>query len=169
MIRWRTPRGQRCHVLTSPGRYKALTALMLLGPGTPMLLQGQEFAASSPFFFFADHQQELAQLVSQGRVEFLSQFQGIATPEMQAYLPDPADPETFERSKLDFSEREQHAEMYQLHRDLLQLRREMPSFAPSAAAVSMERSSVPKLLCCAFWREWTGPIAARQFRVLPWL
>ncbi len=117
-------RGQRCHVFTSPGRYKALTALMLLGPGTPMLWQGQEFAASSPFFYFADHQQELAKLVSQGRVEFLSQFQGIATPEMQAYLPDPADPETFERSKLDFSEREQHAEMYQLHRDLLQLRRE---------------------------------------------
>ena len=117
-------RGQRCHVFTSPGCYKALTAVMLLGPGTPMLWQGQEFAASSPFFFFADHQQELAKLVSQGRVEFLSQFQGIATPEMQAYLPDPADPETFERSKLDFSEREQHAEMYQLHRDLLQLRRE---------------------------------------------
>ena len=82
--------GQRCHVLTSPGRYKALTALMLLGPGTPMLWQGQEFAASSPFFYFADHQPELAQLVYQGRVEFLSQFQGIATPEMQAYLPDPA-------------------------------------------------------------------------------
>ncbi|HEY5868521.1 MAG TPA: DUF3459 domain-containing protein, partial [Candidatus Tectomicrobia bacterium] len=117
-------RGQRCHLRASPGCYKALTALMLLGPGTPMLWQGQEFAASSPFFYFADHQQELAQLVYQGRVEFLSQFQGIATPEMQAYLPDPADPETFERSKLDFSEREQHAEMYQLHRDLLQLRRE---------------------------------------------
>jgi maltooligosyltrehalose trehalohydrolase len=53
-------RGLRCHVLTSPGRYKAMTALMLLGPGTPMLFQGQEFAASSPFFYFADHQQELA-------------------------------------------------------------------------------------------------------------
>ena len=44
-------RGLRCHVLTSPGRYKALTALLLLGPGTPMLFQGQEFAASSPFSF----------------------------------------------------------------------------------------------------------------------
>src|SRR5206468_882209 len=121
-------RGWRCHVLTSPGRYKAMTALMLLGPGTPMLFQGQEFAASSPFFYFADHQQELAKLVYQGRVEFLAQFHSIATPEMQAYLPDPADPATFERSKLDFSEREQHAEMYMLHRDLLRLRREEPVF-----------------------------------------
>ena len=43
-------RGLRCHRLTSPGRSKALTAVMLLGPGTPMLFQGQEFAASSPFF-----------------------------------------------------------------------------------------------------------------------
>jgi maltooligosyltrehalose trehalohydrolase len=89
-----------------------------------MLLQGQEFAASSPFFYFADHQEELATLVYQGRVEFLAQFHSIATPEMQSYLPDPADPATFERSKLDFSEREQHAEIYMLHRDLLQLRRE---------------------------------------------
>ena len=121
-------RGQRCHVLTSPGRYKAMTALILLGPGTPMLFQGQEFAASSPFFYFADHQRELAALVRQGQTEFLVQFGGIATPAMQACLPDPADPATFERSKLDFSERELHAEIYRLHRDLLRLRREDPVF-----------------------------------------
>jgi maltooligosyltrehalose trehalohydrolase len=121
-------RGLRCHVLTSPGRYKALTALMLLGPGTPMLWQGQEFAASSPFFYFADHRQELAKLVYQGRVEFLSQFRSIATPAMQADLPDPADPVTFERSKLDLSERERHAEVYRLHSDLLRLRHEDPVF-----------------------------------------
>jgi maltooligosyltrehalose trehalohydrolase len=120
--------GQRCHVLTSPGRYKALTALLLLGPGTPMLWQGQEFAASSPFFFFADHRQELAKPVYQGRVKYLSQFHSMTTPEMQSSLPDPADPATFARSKLDVSEREQHADMYRLHRDLLQLRREDPVF-----------------------------------------
>src|SRR5205085_6848664 len=48
-------RGQRCRELTSPGRFKAVTALLLLGPGTPMLFMGQEFAASSPVFYFADH------------------------------------------------------------------------------------------------------------------
>jgi maltooligosyltrehalose trehalohydrolase len=92
-------------------------------PGTPMLFQGQEFAASSPFFYFADHNPELAKLVRKGRAEFLAQFPSIATPDMQACLPGPADPRTFERSKLDLSERERHAEVYALHKDLLRLRR----------------------------------------------
>lgn len=116
--------GLRGHLLSSPGRYRALTALLLLAPGTPLLFQGQEFAASSPFLYFADHNPELAPLVKNGRAEFLSQFPSIATPEVLARLPDPADPETFRRSKLDFSERSKHLEFYMLHRDLLQLRRE---------------------------------------------
>jgi maltooligosyltrehalose trehalohydrolase len=119
--------GLRCHQLTSPGRYRAMTALMLLAPGTPMLFQGQEFGASSPFYFFADHGQQLAPLVRHGRAEFLSQFPRIACPEIQTRLPDPADPRTFERSKLDLSERQQHAEIYNLHRDLLRLRRQDPA------------------------------------------
>jgi maltooligosyltrehalose trehalohydrolase len=121
-------RGLRCHRLTSPGWYKALTAVMLLGPATPMLFQGQEFAASSPFFYFADFEGELARLVRQGRAESLRQFPSIAQAEMQARLPDPAAPETFARSKLDFSERQRHAEIYTLHRDLLRLRHEDPVF-----------------------------------------
>ena len=52
--------GERLHKLTSPGKFRALTALLLLAPGTPMLLQGQEFAASTPFLFFAHHKPELA-------------------------------------------------------------------------------------------------------------
>ncbi len=55
-----------------------MTALMLLGPGTPMLFQGQEFAASSPFLYFADHNENLAPLIRRGRAEFLSQFSSIA-------------------------------------------------------------------------------------------
>jgi maltooligosyltrehalose trehalohydrolase len=116
--------GQRCHLLTSPGRYRAMTALTLLGPGTPMLFQGQEFAASSPFLFFADHEERLAKLVRNGRAAYLAQFRSIAMPEMQACLPDPADPATFERSKLNLDERERHAGTCAMHRDLLKLRRE---------------------------------------------
>jgi maltooligosyltrehalose trehalohydrolase len=52
--------GLRAHAQTSPGRLRALTALLLLGPGTPMLFQGQEFASSSPFLYFADHKPDLA-------------------------------------------------------------------------------------------------------------
>ena len=81
--------GQRCHALTSPGRYRALTAFLLLTPSTPMLFQGQEFAASSPFLFFADHGKELAKQVRSGRAKFLAQFPSIAIPDIQAGLPDP--------------------------------------------------------------------------------
>jgi maltooligosyltrehalose trehalohydrolase len=121
-------RGLRCHALTSPGRFRAMTALLLLAPGTPMLFQGQEFAASSPFLFFADHHPELAQLVRKGRLEFLAQFPSAALEETKACIPDPADPRTFERCKLDLAERDKHAEVYALHRDLLRLRHDDPVF-----------------------------------------
>lgn len=91
-----------------------------------MLFQGQEFASTSPFYYFADHNPELAKMVSQGRRDFLSQFPTLATPQAQERIPEPADPETFRRCKLDFSEREKHDSVYALHRDLLCLRREEP-------------------------------------------
>lgn len=120
--------GLRCHLVTSPGCYRAMTTLLLLGPGTPMLFQGQEFAASSPFLFFADHERELAKLVRKGRLKSFNQFPSLALPETQARFADPSDPTTFKSCKLDFSERENHAEAYALHRDLLKLRREDPVF-----------------------------------------
>jgi maltooligosyltrehalose trehalohydrolase len=116
--------GERIHRLTSPGRYKAMTALLLLGPATPMLFQGQEFAASAPFLFFADHNPDLAKLVRQGRRKFLRQFPTLALPETQAGLANPDDLKTFERCRLDWSERERHRAIVALHQDLLKLRRE---------------------------------------------
>jgi maltooligosyltrehalose trehalohydrolase len=125
--------GKRCHQLTSPGRYRAMTALLLLGPATPMLFQGQEFAASSPFLYFADLPPELAKLARAGRAEFLAQFPSLAGPEAQTALPDPADRLTFERCKLDLTERERHAAAYALHVDLLRLRKEDPVFRGQGA------------------------------------
>jgi maltooligosyltrehalose trehalohydrolase len=116
--------GERLHQLTSPGRYRALTALLLLSPGTPMLFQGQEFAASAPFLFFADHVPDLARAVRRGRAKFLAQFPGLATAGVQAELADPGAAATFERCKLDPGERAHHAEAYDLCKDLLALRRE---------------------------------------------
>ncbi|MGZ5050107.1 MAG: malto-oligosyltrehalose trehalohydrolase [Methylobacter sp.] len=123
--------GKRLHLLTSPNRYRALTALFLLGPQTPMLFQGQEFAATSPFFYFADHKGDIAYQVARGRSEFLAQFRALATPEMQARLPDPGDPITFTLSKLDLNDRHLHPEAYALHCDLLKLRRDDPVFRAS--------------------------------------
>lgn len=116
--------GRRIHQLTSPSRYRAMTALLLLGPQTPMLFQGQEFAASAPFLYFADHHAELAALVRTGRGEFLGQFPSIAQPEVRARLHDPGDAATFEQCRLDHGERTRHAEAVALHRDLLRIRRE---------------------------------------------
>jgi maltooligosyltrehalose trehalohydrolase len=131
-------RGARLHELTSAGRLRAATALLLLGPATPMLFQGQEFGASAPFLYFADHKSELARAVTAGRQEFLSQFPSIATAEMQARLPDPSDPQTFVLCKLDWSERERHGTLHRLHRDLIRLRREDPVLSRCGVGRSVE-------------------------------
>jgi maltooligosyltrehalose trehalohydrolase len=125
--------GARLHQVTTPGRYRAITALQLLSPGTPMLFQGQEFAASSPFLFFADHKPELADAVRKGRAEFLSQFPSIATAEARSALADPGEESTFLRCKLNPAERDEHREAYALHCDLIRLRREDPVFSAQGA------------------------------------
>jgi len=117
-------RGLRVHQVTSPGRFRAMTALLLLMPGTPLLFQGQEFAATSPFLYFADFDAELSAAVRRGRAEFLTQFPSIAKYEQSTAIADPADISTFERCKLDFTERQHHGETYALHQDLLRLRRD---------------------------------------------
>lgn len=125
-------RGERIHLLTDPGRLKAMTALLLLAPGTPMLFQGQEFAASAPFLYFADLNEDLARSVHEGRIDFLRQFRSLALEEMRPVFRKPGDTETFELSKLDFRERESHAAVYALHKDLLRLRHEDPAFRAQA-------------------------------------
>lgn len=127
-----TLRGERADRLGAVGKYKAMTALLLLAPGTPMLFQGQEFAASTPFLYFCDHKAELAKQVREGRGTFLGQFRSLALPEVQSVIPDPGNPSTFESCKLDFSERQKNAPLYQMHKDLLRLRREDPVFRMQA-------------------------------------
>jgi maltooligosyltrehalose trehalohydrolase len=126
-------RGQRLHQLASSGRCRALTALLLLGPNTPMLFQGQEFAAFAPFLYFADHEPDLAAKVVEGRRKFLSQFRSMASVEMDPFIANPASKETFACCKLDFAEREKNAGTYQLHRDLLRLRKHDSVFSKPRA------------------------------------
>jgi maltooligosyltrehalose trehalohydrolase len=128
--------GLRIDQLTSPGRHRAITALLLLLPQTPMLFQGQEFAASAPFLYFADHNPDLAKLVRRGRSEFLGQFAHIATPETSARLDDPSSESTFLRCKLDWSERHRgaHAATLALVGDLIRLRRSDPTFRRQSLA-----------------------------------
>jgi maltooligosyltrehalose trehalohydrolase len=121
-------RGLRRHQVSSPGVYRALSALMLLGHGTPMLFQGQEFAASTPFFYFADHNPELSRQVFKGRKKFLRQFSSIAAVKNDRIITDPSDPETFQACILDHSERERNQSVFRFHKDLIHLRKTQPVF-----------------------------------------
>jgi maltooligosyltrehalose trehalohydrolase len=125
--------GSRLHQRAAPGAYRAMTALFLLMPGTPLLFQGQEFGASAPFFYFADHNPELAAAVAKGRAAFVSQFPSLASPEMQARLPLPHAPATFERCRLNWDEFDANGPVRRLHEDLLRLRRETPAFRSQRA------------------------------------
>src|SRR6266480_3949803 len=124
-----TGSGQRLRFQTSPGRYRAMTALLLLGPWTPLLFQGQEFGASSPFLFFTDvGDAAVSDGIRKGRAELLAPFLSLTEEETLRSLPAPDDPQTFSRCKLDFSEREKNRDLYNLHIDLLKLHREDSRF-----------------------------------------
>jgi maltooligosyltrehalose trehalohydrolase len=124
-----TGSGNRPRFQTSPGRYRAITALLLLGPWAPLLFQGQEFGASSPFLFFADvGDAAIRDAIRRGRAELLAPFLSLTEEETSRSLPAPDDPKAFSVCKLDFSEREKNRRLYDLHIDLLKLRREDSRF-----------------------------------------
>jgi maltooligosyltrehalose trehalohydrolase len=116
-------RGERTSHLLSPMRLKAGAALVLTSPFVPMLFQGEEWGASSPFAYFTAHEEPaLAAAVREGRRREFAAFGW--RPED---IPDPQAEETFESSKLDWSERERepHAALLTWHRELIALRRRM--------------------------------------------
>jgi len=117
--------GDRLSETVGLNRTKIAAALVLLSPFTPLLFQGEEWAASTPFQYFADHEdKELARLVSEGRKREFASFGWDP-----AVIPDPEKRETFERSKINWEELSQstHAEMLAWYRDLISLRRSTPS------------------------------------------
>jgi maltooligosyltrehalose trehalohydrolase len=113
--------GERLSQLVSIGRQKIAAALALLSAFVPMIFQGEEFGASTPFQYFTHHEDaELARQVSEGR---RSEFKAFGwKPED---VPDPQDPQTFQRSKLRWSEihEEPHASLLGWYKDLIALRR----------------------------------------------
>ena len=113
--------GERIEHLVGMDASKVALGLTLTAPFIPMLWMGEEFAASNPFLYFADHEEEeMRKLVSEGRKKDFAAF-GWNEDE----IPDPEAPETFSNSKLNWSEVHtgKHAEMLQWTKDLIQLRR----------------------------------------------
>jgi maltooligosyltrehalose trehalohydrolase len=125
-------RGFRLSTLATPARLRAITAMLLLGPQTPCLFQGQEFGATNPFQYFLGLDGHEAAAVAEGRRQSVSHFPSVGDPAMQERLPDPADPATFAQSKLDWSEADRHPGIVALHRDLIAIRRTDPSFSQAS-------------------------------------
>ena len=118
--------GERSGALMSEGRLRGAAALLLTAPFVPMLFQGEEWGATTPFQYFTGHADPaLGQQVSAGRREEFAAFGWDP-----ADVPDPQDPATFERSKLDWTERSagRHAGLLAWHRELIALRRRVPEF-----------------------------------------
>ncbi len=117
--------GDRLTASVSLDAYRMASAVLLFLPMTPLLFMGQEWAASSPFQYFTDHEPELGRLVSAGRREEFKHFAAFSDPAARERIPDPQAVETFERSRLRWSERDEgdHAAVLALYRELLALRR----------------------------------------------
>lgn len=114
--------GERLSMMLTVAQLKAIAALTVLSPYIPLLFQGEEWGATTPFLYFTDHQDaELGRLVAEGRSREFSAFA------WQAEVPNPQARETFVRSKLDWSESStaEHADLLDWYRRLIRLRREL--------------------------------------------
>ena len=117
-------RGDRLTETLDVDQLAAAALLTLAGPFTPMLFQGEEWGASTPFAFFTSHpEEELGRAVSEGRMREFARMDWDADA-----VPDPQDPATYERSKLDWSEVSQgdHVRLLSTYRELIALRRSLP-------------------------------------------
>jgi len=128
--------GERISALTSLNRVRIGAALVVLGPFIPLLFQGEEWGAATPFQYFTNHPDpDLGRAVSRGRREEFAAF-GWAPED----VPDPQDPETFRRSKLNWAEleREPHHELLAWYCSLIRFRKEHPGLASADATVDFD-------------------------------
>jgi maltooligosyltrehalose trehalohydrolase len=112
--------GERLSMLLELPQLKAIAAMTLLSPFVPLLFQGEEWGAKSPFLYFTDHQDaQLGRLVAEGRSREFGAFAWAGA------VPNPQEPDTFERSKLNWSELHSpaHAELWAWYRRLIEIRR----------------------------------------------
>ena len=121
--------GERMHQTAGEDLARAMTTFFLLLPQTPMLFMGQEFFASTPFYYFVDHAPKLQDAVQAGRLVFLSQFPSAKNAIEREGGSPPTPGDGFELSKLNLDERQTHAKAYAFHRALISLRKSSPLFS----------------------------------------
>jgi malto-oligosyltrehalose trehalohydrolase len=128
--------GERLSVLAPPGALRLGAATLLLAPSVPMLFQGEEFAARTPFLFFCDFHGELAKAVREGRRKEFASFARFSDPAARERIPDPNADETFNASKIHWGESTlaDHRAALELHRKLLAIRkRDIVPHVPGAS------------------------------------
>jgi maltooligosyltrehalose trehalohydrolase len=150
--------GERITHLISPERARIAAALVMMSPFVPMLFQGEEWAASTPFQYFTNHQEPgLGQAVSEGRRR---EFERFGWPPES--VPDPQDAQTFQRSKLKWEEASEqpHAAMLAWYRHLISLRRSASELRSARAQATyseedrwlvLDRGAIS--VACNFGRE----------------
>lgn len=118
--------GLRLDATAALGDRLAAATLLLLLPQTPLIFEGQEFGASTPFLFFTDHDAELGRLVTEGRRAEFAAFSAFRDPALREQIPDPQAESTFRRSQLRWEEAEHGAGALTraYYEELLRLRRE---------------------------------------------
>ncbi len=123
------PLGVRLSQLISAAAYRTLSALLCFSPYTPLIFMGQEWAASTPFLYFTDHDAEFGAQITEGRKREFSEFSGF----MSCEIPDPQAENSFLRSKLQWEESKQgvHAQVCELYSECLRLRRKISALRPT--------------------------------------
>lgn len=141
--------GERLSRLASIEADRSAALLLLFLPMTPLLFQGQEWSASTPFLYFTDHARELGEAITRGRREEFGTFASF-----EGAVPDPQARSTFERSSLDWDERERapHAETLALYRAALALRRRDPVLSAAGRDALSVETFGPVLVV----RRWHG-------------
>jgi malto-oligosyltrehalose trehalohydrolase len=116
--------GERLHQLASAEAMHALLEILLLAPSIPLMFMGDEWQADTPFLFFCDFNPELGKLVTEGRRKEFAKFPEFSKPENRERIPDPSARDTFERSRLNWTEVNQshHAAWLAFYKQLLAIR-----------------------------------------------
>ncbi|WP_236515671.1 alpha-amylase family glycosyl hydrolase [Sandaracinus amylolyticus] len=133
--------GDRFWSLARDEDARAATLLAFFAPSSVLLFQGQEWGTRVPFLYFTDHEPELGAKVSEGRRAEFAEFPAFRDPAARARIPDPQDQRTFERGKLDWSERDRapHDAILALHRAAIALRRSDPVLCDPSAELQVAR------------------------------
>jgi maltooligosyltrehalose trehalohydrolase len=143
--------GERLTVLADPRALRAAQGMLLLAPFIPLLFMGEEVQSKTPFLFFTDHGEELAELVRKGRREEFKHFPAFKDPGRRDAIPDPNARSTFEASAPDFTGDDSFV------RGLLTLRRDriVPGIP---GARSLGSKVIGKAALTAQWRMGNGEV-----------